>query len=423
MVKPTTIRLVLSLAITHGWPINQLDVNNAFLHGDLEESVYMAQPPGFSDPLHPSHVCCLKKALYGLKQAPRAWFHKLASALASLGFKASQSDPSLFISTYSSSITIVLVYVDDIIITSSVSHHVTSLITSLASQFSLKDLGPLHFFLGIQVTPTSFGIHLSQPSYIHSLLLRTKMDGAKPCASPMSPSDSLSKNCGVPMTDPHLYRSTVGALQYATLSRPDISFAVNRASQFMQSPTEDHWNVVKRILRYLKGTIHLGITIDKRSPLQLHAYTDSDWAGCPDDRRSTSGFCVFLGQNILSWSSKKQSTVSRSSTEAEYRSLASACTELMWIRHLLHELRVPLISPPVLWCDNLGATFLASNPVFHARTKHIEIDFHFVREKVLSKELLVRFICSKDQLADIFTKALPAPRLELLRTKLHILST
>lgn len=154
--------------------------------------------------------------------------------------------------------------------------------------------------MGIQVTPTTHGLHLAQPSYIHDLLVRAKMSGAKPCASPITPADSLSKNDGVPMTDPFLYRSTVGALQYATITRPDITFAVDKASQFMQSPSEKHWDVVKRILRYLKGTITHGIQIHAKSPLQLHAYTDSDWAGCPDDRRSTSGFCVFLGTNLLS---------------------------------------------------------------------------------------------------------------------------
>lgn len=205
----------------------------------------MAQPPGFSDPQHPSHVCHLKKALYGLKQAPRAWFHKLASALGTLGFQASKSDPYLFISFTSSSITIILVYVDDIIITGSLPSRVTSIISSPGSQFSLKDLVSLHYFLGIQVNTTPHGIHLSQPSYLHSLLLRSKMDGAKPCGSPISPSASLSKHHGTPMADPHLYRSTVGALQYATITRPDIAYAVNKASQFMQSPIEDHWDVVK----------------------------------------------------------------------------------------------------------------------------------------------------------------------------------
>jgi hypothetical protein len=192
------------------------------------------------------------------------------------------------------------------------------------------------------------------------------MDGAKPFSTSFSKGDPLSKFDGNPMADPHLYRRIVGALQYATITRLDISYVVNKASQFMHSPTDEHWNGVKRILRYLKGTLSYGLQIRAHSSFDLHAYSDADWAGCPDDRRSTSGFCVFLGSNLLSWGSKKQNTVSKSSTEAEYRSMVGTCTKLVWLQQLLHELHVPLTSNLILWCDNLGATFLASNSVFHA---------------------------------------------------------
>jgi Reverse transcriptase (RNA-dependent DNA polymerase) len=314
-----------------------------------------------------------------------------------------------------------LVYVDDIIITGSNSSLVTSLITSLGSQFSLKDLGPLHFFLGIQVDSQSNSIHLSQPQYLHDFRVRSKMDDAKPCKTPFAKGDPFSIFDGTPIADPHLYRSIVEALQYTTITRPNISYAVNKASQFMHSPTDEHWHGVKRILRYLKDTLSYGIYIRTISSFELHAYSDVDWAGYPDDRRSTSGFCIFLGSNLLSWVSKKQSTVSKSSTEAEYRSMAGACTELIWLQLLL-ELHVPLTSNLDLWCDDLGGTFLASNLVFHARTKHIKIDYHFVRERVASKTLDVRFISSKDQFADLFTKSLTAARLEFLRDKLTLCS-
>jgi Reverse transcriptase (RNA-dependent DNA polymerase) len=197
-------------------------------------------------------MCLLKKALYGFKQAPRTWFNKLASVLSTLEFKASQSDSSLFIQGNKSSIIMVLVYVDDIIVTGSDVNQVNSLISSLTSQFSLKDLGPLHYFLEIQVISQSDGIHISQPQYIRDLLVRAKMDGAKPCSTPFSTSDPLSKFDGNPMADPHTYRSIVGALQYAIITRPDISYAVNKASQFINSPTDEQWNGVKHILRYLK---------------------------------------------------------------------------------------------------------------------------------------------------------------------------
>jgi Reverse transcriptase (RNA-dependent DNA polymerase) len=245
--------------------MRQLDVNNVFLHGDLEEQIFMSQPPGFLDSSFPNHVRLLKKALYGLKQAPCAWFHKLASALLTLGFATSQSDSSLFICGDSTSITIVLVYVDDIIITGSDVSLVTSLISSLGFQFSLKDLGRLHYFLGIQVTTQTNGIHLAQPQYIHDLLVRAKMDGVKPCKTSFAKGDPLAKFDGTSMADPHLYHSIVGALQYATITRPDISYAVNNVSQFMHSPTDEHWNGVKRILCYLKGTFSFGLHIHTSS--------------------------------------------------------------------------------------------------------------------------------------------------------------
>lgn len=278
----------------------------------------------------------------------------------------------------------------------------------------------MHFFLGIEVIRSSKGMHLSQTKYLKDLITRMKMQHAKPATSPMATNSTLSIHDKPAFEVPHLYRSVVGALQYATLTRPDISFAVNKVSQFMHQPSLSHWVAVKRIIRYLLGTLHHGLFLSSHSPLDLHAYCDADWAGSINDRRSTSGFCIFIGRNLISWSAKKQATVSRSSTEVEYRSLAIACAELLWLRYLLHELHIPTSIPTTLWCDNLGATFLASNPMFHARTKHVEIDYHFVRERIASKELSVRFIGSDDQLADIMTKPLHSPRFAALRHKLTV---
>jgi histone deacetylase 1/2 len=203
-----------------------------------------------------------------------------------------------------------------------------------------------------------------------------------------------------------------------TLTRPDISFAVNKVCQFLSQPTEVHWEAVKRILRYVKGTLQTGLQIRKSPLTGISIFTDADWAGDVDDRRSTSGFAVFVGPNLISWSSKKQPTVSRSSTEAEYKALANGAAEAKWVDSLLKELGVTKQRTPILWCDNLGATYLTANPVFHARTKHIEIDFHFVRERVAKGELDVRFISTNDQVADVFTK--PATRLMLDRFKSNL---
>ncbi|RVW86355.1 Retrovirus-related Pol polyprotein from transposon RE1 [Vitis vinifera] len=387
VVKPCTIRLILALAVSFQWPVRQLDVENAFLNGDLEEEVFMTQPQGFVNPTYPTYVCKLHKALYGLKQAPRAWFQKLRIALLDYGFQSSRADTSLFIFHTASDILIILVYVDDILVTGSSPTLVSHFISYLNAKFALWDLGPLSYFLGIQAHQLGSVLHLTQHKYIIDLLKRTQMETSKPAPTPGHLGRTLSQSDGVSLSDPSEYRRTVGALQYVTLTRPDIAFAVNKACQFMAKPSDVHWMAVKRILRYLKGTIHLGLHFQPAASMELQGYSDADWASCPDDRQSTSGYCVFLGSNLISWSSSKQRLVSKSSAESEYRGLVSLTAELVWIQSLLQELCLPT-SPPILWCDNQSAAHLAANPVFHSRSKHIELDLHFIREKVL------RLLCS-----------------------------
>jgi hypothetical protein len=382
----------------------------------------MVQPPGFTNPNFPHHVCKLHKAIYGLKQAPSAWFSRLSNKLIQLGFVGSKADSSLFLYKTQSITVFLLIYVDDIIITASDPVAIPDLLHLLNADFAVKDLGDLHYFLGIEVLKLNSGLLLSQRRYIMDLLKKTNMHEAKPITSPMASSSVLSAFSGDPMEDPSLYHSTVGSLQYLSLTRPDLSFAVNRVCQFMHRPLKPHWQAVKRILRYLQYTLSHGLLLHRSSSNVLQAYSDADWAGCPDDRHSTSAYCVFLGSNLVSWSSRKQPAVSRSSTEAEYKAVANATAELLWIQALLQELGVRTSSPPTLWCDNIGATYMSVNPVFHARTKHVEIDFHFVRDRVADKSLVVRFVPSSDQLADVLTKPLVSAKFQQLCFKLNVRS-
>ncbi|CAM8941546.1 unnamed protein product [Rhodiola kirilowii] len=424
VVRPETVRLVLAITVSHGWCLRQIDIDNAFLHGHLDQEVYMQQPPGFEDPQHPSHVCKLNRSIYGLKQSPRAWHSRLSNSICKLGFLPSRADTSLFVYHGSAATVFILVYVDDIVIAGSCPTTVSRIIQRLSELFPVKDLGQLHYFLGLEVRYNSEGLTLTQRKYTLDLLHRANMENCKSTSTPMSITEKLARDSGHPLTsdDTVKYRSIVGGLLYLTLTRPDISFAVNKVCQYVSKPTNEHWEAVKRILRYVKGTIDTGLKFRRSSLTRLSIFTDADWAGCSDDRRSTGGFAIFLGPNLISWSAKKQPTVSRSSTEAEYKALANGTAEAIWIQSVLRELGVKQKQPPILWCDNLGATYLTANPVFHARTKHIEIDFHFVREKVAKGELEVRFISTKDQLADVFTKPATRQMLDRFRHNLNLVN-
>ncbi|WVZ90565.1 hypothetical protein U9M48_036856 [Paspalum notatum var. saurae] len=373
VVKAATIRVVLSIAVSRGWSLRQLDVQNAFLHGVLEEEVYMRQPPGYEDKTTPDY-------------------------LSELGFKASKADTSLFFYDKGGVTIFVLVYVDDIIVASSSQNATTSLLRDLNTEFALKDLGDLHYFLGIETSKVHDGIVLTQEKYANDILRKVGMMNCRPVSTPLSTSEKLSAHEGTPLglIDATRYRSVVGSLQYLTLTRPDIAFSVNKVCQFLSAPTTEHWAAVKRILRYVKYTIKVGLKICRSQSLLVSAFSDADWAGSLDDRRSTGGFAVFLGSNLVSWSARKQATVSRSSTEAEYKAVANATAEIMWIQILLQELGIQAPRAAKLWLDNMGAKYLSANPVFHARTKHIEVDYHFVRERVAQKLLNIDYVSTKD---------------------------
>ncbi|GJW81891.1 retrovirus-related pol polyprotein from transposon TNT 1-94 [Tanacetum coccineum] len=357
VVKASTVRIVLSLAVLHRWRLHQLDVKNAFLHGHLNETVYMEQPPGFIDPQFPNHVCKLSKALYGLKQAPRAWFHRLSSFLLAHGFVCSRADTSLFVFTKDSCIMYLL--------------------------FAIKDLGGLSYFLGLEVSYTNDGLFLSQAKYATYVLTRAALLDSKPVSTPLAANEVFVTG-GSLFANPTLYRSLVGALQYLTITRPDLSYAVNQASQFLHAPTDAHFQSVKRILRYVKGTITYGLIFLRPRSNSILGYSDADWARCIETRRSTYGYSIFLGGNLVSWSAKKQPTVSRSSFESECRAIKNTAAEIVWVTHLLRELHALPPDRPTLLCDNKSALFMSQNPVSHKRAKHIDLDYHFVRKLVAS---------------------------------------
>ncbi|RVW97585.1 Retrovirus-related Pol polyprotein from transposon TNT 1-94 [Vitis vinifera] len=400
-----------------------VDIKNAFLHGDLAEEVYMEQPPGFVAQGESGLVCRLRRSLYGLKQSPRAWFSRFSSVVQEFGMLRSTADHSVFYHHNSLGQCIYLVvYVDDIVITGSDQDGIQKLKQHLFTHFQTKDLGKLKYFLGIEIAQSSSGVVLSQRKYALDILEETGMLDCKPVDTPMDPNVKLVPGQGEPLGDPGRYRRLVGKLNYLTITRPDISFPVSVVSQFLQSPCDSHWDAVIRILRYIKSTPGQGVLYENRGHTQVVGYTDADWAGSPTDRRSTSGYCVFIGGNLISWKSKKQDVVARSSAEAEYRAMALATCELIWLRHLLQELRFGMNEQMKLICDNQAALHIASNPVFHERTKHIEVDCHFIREKIASGCVATSFVNSNDQLADIFTKSLRVSNSDLSNHYIHVFS-
>jgi len=307
-----------------------MDVKNAFLNGYLSEEVYMQPPPGLSFP--PNKVCRLRQALYGLKQAPWACFAKFNATVSSLCYSIGSYDSAVFIRRTDHGIILLLLYVDDMIIIGDVFIGILELNQFLSQHFEMKDLGTLSYFLVLEISSSSDGFYLTQAKYISDLLSRANLTDCKIVDTPTELNTRLNLQDGEPLRDPTLYRHLVGSLVYLTVTRPDISYAVHQVSQFMAAPRSTYFSVVLRILRYLKGTLFHGLRFSSQSPLELHAYTDADCAGNPTDRRSTIGYCFLLGTSLISWPSKKQSVVARSSTEAEYRALVDTTSELLWLR-------------------------------------------------------------------------------------------
>ncbi|GJY26343.1 putative RNA-directed DNA polymerase [Tanacetum coccineum] len=377
-------RCMLNVAICNGWDLFQLDVNNAFLYGDLTE------------------------------EAPRQWNAKLTMTLVENGFVQSKYDYSLFTKTSGDMVLMLLVYVDDIVITGNDNSEIGKFKEILKSKFQIKDLGNLKYFLGIEVLDNDDGVCLSQRKYCLEVLHEYGLLAGRPVETPLAENTTLNhveSEDDKLLSDIGNYQKLVGKLIYLTNTRPDISYAVHCLSQFMHAPLSSHLEAAFRVLRYLKNSPGSGIQINKVGNLKLRAYADSDWARCPATRKSVSGYCVFLGSSLITWKSKKQSTLSRSSAEAEYRSMASATCEVIWLSNLLGDMGVKN--------DNSFALQIAANPVFHEKSKHFEIDVHLVREKVASGVIVTEKIHTSQQIADVLTKALGSKQHDELCTKIE----
>lgn len=422
VAKMTSVRVLISLAASLRWKMWQLDVKNAFLYGEVDREIYMCQPPGFISKTSPNHVCRLKKAIYGLKQAPRAWYGKIAQYLLFCGFHVSNSDPSMFVKKYDGMHVIVLLYVDDMIVTGDNTEEISKLRDELAIRFEMKNLGELSHFLGLEVEKGSDGIFVSQKHYASKLVERFGLKESKSCSTPMDSNMRLRKGDGKALEDPRLYRTLIGSLLYLTITRPDIAYSVGVVSRFMQVPRKPHLDAAKRILKFVNSSLDLGLLYKKGVRCELFGFTDADWAGDLDERKSTSGYVFGLGSGCVSWCSKKQDTVALSSTEAEYKAATLAAQECVWLRSLVGDVTKKVDYSVKIHCDNQSAIKLAANPVFHARTKHIEVEHHFIREKVLHEEIELMEVRSQNNLADIFTKALPKAKFIELQEKLGLVS-
>ncbi|RVW24916.1 Retrovirus-related Pol polyprotein from transposon RE1 [Vitis vinifera] len=405
VAKLNTVRVLISLAANLNWPLHQFDVKNAFLHGGLEEEVYMDIPPGYSVTTGTNEVSKLQRALYGLKQSPRAWFGRFSLAMKKYGFQQSNADHTLFLKKQQGKVIALIVYVDDMVITGDDIEEISRLQGQLASEFEMKNLGGLKYFLGIEVARSTQGIFLSQRKYVLDLLSEVGLLECKPVDTPIVQNHKLGIYPNQKPTDKGRYQRLVGKLIYLYHTRPDIAYAVSVVSQFMHCPSEEHMEAVIRILRYLKSSPGKGLMFSKNDHVRVDGYTDADWAGNISDRKSTSGYFTFVGGNLVTWRSKKQRVVALSSAEAEFRGMAKGLCELLWLKRLLTEIGFAPKSEMNLFCDNKAAIDISHNPVQHDRTKHVEVDRHFIKYNLETNTIRFPFVKSEDQLADILTKA------------------
>ena len=420
VVKMTTIRIVLSIVAAEELHLEQLDVKTAFLHGDLEEDIYMVQPEGFQVAGKENLVCKLIKSLYGLKQAPRRWYLKFDSFMMKNGYTRSDMDHCCYFKQFDSSYIILLLYVDDMLIAGSNMREINRLKRQMSEEFEMKDMGAAKQILGMSIIrDRSEGtLKLSQEKYIGKLLEKFSIQDAKTRSTPLATHFNLTKKQS-PKTDEDKkdmakvpYASAVGSLMYAMVcTRPDIAHAVGVVSRFMSNPGKEHWEAVKWLLRYLKGTSKIALCFRKKDVI-LEGFSDADLGGCLDTRKSTTGYIFTLGGTAVSWMSRLQKSVALSTTEAEYMAISEASKEMIWLKNFLEELGKKQ-ADNALYSDSQSAIHLAKNPVFHARTKHIQLRYHFTRELISNGTLSLKKILGSKNPADMLTKVVTNEKLKL----------
>ena len=425
VVRYSSIRTLLAVANQYDMEIHQMDVMAAYLNGILSEEIYMKQPPGYVNPRHPNKVCRLRKSLYGLKQSARCWNETFDNYLKSEGYKSCPTDFCVYLKTVGENIIILIaLFVDDTVICCNDVAVLTREKQKLSQRYEMQDQGEIHYFLGMSVKRNRAirSLTIDQSLYIEKVLKRFGMMDCNPISTPLENGRKFEKvsegESPVNLTE---YQAAIGSLIYAAIStRPDISVSVGLLSQFMTNPSREHWNGVKRIFRYLKGTLNFGLSFKHSENFELVGFSDADWAGDETTRKSMSGEIFQLGGSPISWASKKQTVVALSTTEAEYIALSLATQEAIWLRNLLSDIHLKPTTT-TMYEDNQGTIALSKNPTNHSRTKHIDIKYHFIRDMILKKQIDVIYCPTNDMVADIFTKGLPKVTFEHLRTKMGVL--
>lgn len=377
----------------------------------------MEQPDGYVQAGNEQMVCKLKKSLYGLKQAPRCWNAVLNDYLKSIGFKQSVADPCVYVKKNNDHLLLVVVYMDDLIIIANTAEEMTKVKESLSVRFKMTDMGKLHYCLGITIEQEGQCLWINQKQYISNILVKYGMTEAKTVSTPTDLSVKLQMDDNYSkQVDLVMYQSIVGSLLYAAVAtRPDISQAVGVISKFSSRPTKAHLTAAKRILRYLKGTASLAVKYQKSSNGTLIGYADADWAGDSEDRHPTTGNLFLMAGGPISWLSKKQAVIALSTSEAEYVSVSAATQEAVWLRRLLADIQAVPEGLTIIMEDNQGAIGIAKNPIQHARTKHIDIRYHYVREALQEGVISLSYCPTDKMIADLLTKGLPRGRFEILR--------